>query len=169
MGVVAKVLSFTRAARNGLTLQDVKLDPGGGAVITAEHSAPPGDDSAPLPGDYAAISAAAGTGRQTVVGYYDGKNAPKAEPGDKRTYARDSSGEVVVEIWLKNSGECLITNSLGTFELEPDGTFVINGLRITPNGNATTAAGVSLDGHSHTQGPDSDGNSQTATNPPTGL
>lgn len=166
MGRVVKILSFMRARRNGMAVSDVKCDPGGGANVTAEHTAPAGDDSHPLPGDYAVVSDASGTGRQSTVGYFDPLNAPKAGPGEKRIYARNASGSAVVELWLKNSGEVIISNGSGTFTLEPGGTFNINGLKITPDGNATTASGVSLSGHTHNQGADSDGNSQATTNPP---
>lgn len=166
MGRVVQLLSFTRAERNGMTVSDVKSDPGGGANVTAEHTAAPGDDSHPLAGDYAVVGNAAGTGRQSVVGYYDPVNAPKSGPGEKRIYARDSSGAMIVEVWLKNTGEVLITNGAGTFTLESGGGFNINGARITTGGDVITAAGVSLDGHTHNQGADSDGNGQQATNPP---
>lgn len=167
MGDVVKVLSFTRATRHNTPVSDVKCDPGGGANITAEHAAPAGDDSHPLPGDYAALSNAAGTGRKSAVGYFDPLNAPKALPGDKRTYARRADGTVAVEVWLKNDDSCVITNGAGSFELGADGTFTINGLRITPDGNLITASGVNVDGHGHLQDADSDGDSQAQTSPPT--
>lgn len=166
MAKIAQLLSFARATRNGIPVSDVKCDPGGGANVTAEHASAPGDDSHPLPGDYVAIGAASGTGRETAVGYYDPKNAGVAQAGEKRIYARTPDGAVSVEVWLKKSGECLITNGAGTFILEPGGTFDLNGFRITPDGNGTTANGVSLDGHTHDQPADSDGDTQSTTNPP---
>lgn len=166
MAKLAKLLSFVRAVRNGIPVSDVKCDPGGGANVTAEHACTPGDDSHPLPGDYVAIGAASGTGRETAVGYYDPLNAGKAQAGEKRIYARSEDGAVSVEVWLKNTGECFISNGSGTFILEPGGTFDINGFRITPDGNGTTAKGVSLDGHTHDQAADSAGNSQSTTNKP---
>lgn len=167
MGRAVNVLSVTRANRNGMPITDIKCDPGGGANVTAEHAQPAGDDSHPLPNDYAAISGASGTGRQTAVGYFDPLNAPKAQPGEKRIYARDTAGALVVEVWLQNDGSCVVTNGAGTLLLQPDGEFNINGARITTSGDVITAAGVSLDNHTHTQGADSGGNSQVATNPPT--
>ena len=83
MAKIAKLLSFVRAVRNGIPVSDVKCDPGGGANVTAEHAGPPGDDSHPLPDDYVAIGAASGTGRETAVGYFDPKNAGKAQAGRK--------------------------------------------------------------------------------------
>jgi hypothetical protein len=166
VGRVVKILSFVRAIRNGVPVSDVKCDPGGGAIVTAEHTAPPGDDSQPLAGDYAAVSDAAGTGRQSAVGYYDPVNEPKAGPGEKRIYARDSAGTMIVELWLKSSGELSITNGVGTFTMEPGGTVNVNGARITLDGDFITKSGVSLDGHTHGHGADSDGNSQATTSPP---
>jgi hypothetical protein len=52
MGLIAKLLSFVRVERNGAKINDVKVDPGGGPNITAEHFAPIGDDAHPLPGDF---------------------------------------------------------------------------------------------------------------------
>ena len=69
MGRIAKLLSFVRVVRNGANLSDVKVDPGGGANITAEHFATPGDDSHPMPNDYVALSADSGTGRESAIGY----------------------------------------------------------------------------------------------------
>ena len=167
MGRAVAVLSATRANRNGMTVTDIKCDPGGGANVTAEHAQPAGDDSHPLPTDYAAVSSAAGTGRQTAVGYFDTANTPKTQPGEKRIYARDTAGALVVEVWLQNDGSCVVTNGAGTLLLQPDGEFNINGARITTDGDVITAAGVSLDNHTHAQGADSDGNGQVETNPPT--
>lgn len=167
MGGIVEVLSATRATRHGVPVTDIKSDPGGGAIVTAEQSTPAGYDSLPLPGDYAALSAAAGTGRQTTVGYLDTRNTPKAGAGETRTYARRADGTIAVEVWLKNDDTCLITNGAGSFQLEADGTFIINGLRITPDGNLITASGVNVDTHGHPQGADSDGDSQKETDAPT--
>ena len=45
MGLIAKLLSFTRVTRNNAKISDVKVNPGGGPNITVEHYATPGDDS----------------------------------------------------------------------------------------------------------------------------
>lgn len=121
MGRIAKLLSFIRTVKNGAKVSDVKVDPGGGANITAEHFAPPGDDSHPLPGDYVALNNDSGSGRESAIGYVDPLNEPKALPGDKRIYARDEDGVLIVEIWLKNTGEATIFNANGSVTLRPDG------------------------------------------------
>lgn len=167
MGRIAKLLSFVRAVRNGAKLSDVKFDPGGGPNVTGVHYADSGDDAQPLPGDYVALVRDVGTGRESVLGYLDPKNQQKAGPGDKRIYARNSGGTQVVEVWLKSDGSAIIQNSTGVFTLQPDGEFNINGARITTSGDLITASGVSLDNHYHTQGADSDGDSEQPTEPPT--
>lgn len=143
MGRLAKILSFVRAERRGAKVSDVKADPGGGPNITAEHFAPTGEDAHPLPGDYVATSRAAGTGRETAVGYLDPKNESKAQAGEKRIYARDpDTGDVVVEIWLKNDGEALAINANGSVKLRPDGGSVVT----TPESTFDCAADGSITG-----------------------
>ena len=122
MGLIALLRSFTRVTRKAANVSDVKLDPGGGPNLTGQHFAPPGDDSHPLPDDYVYAGATPQRGRVAVLGYVDPANTPKAQPGEKRIYARDSSGAVVVEVWLKNDGEATIFNDEGLMTLSPDGT-----------------------------------------------
>ena len=114
MGILAKLLSFVRVERNGAKLSDVKVDPGGGPNVTAEHFAPIGEDAHPLPGDYVVTSDVRGTGREAVIGYVDPKNESKAQPGDKLVYSRepseDGAGRIITEQWLKNDGT-IITNA----------------------------------------------------------
>lgn len=129
MGLIGRVLSFVRAVRNGAQLSDVKTDPGGGPNVTAEHFAPPGDDSHPLGTDYVYISPTPQKGRYAAVGYVDPLNEPKALAGEKRIYARDSAtGVLVVEVWLKNTGEATISNDDGDVTLSPDGTIAAQNL-----------------------------------------
>ncbi len=142
MGRLAKLLSFVRVERNGAKLSDVKVDPGGGPNITAEHFAPIGEDAHPLPGDYVVTSDVRGTGREAVTGYVDPKNESKAQAGEKRIYARDESGAVVVEIWLKNTGEATLINENGAVTLRPDGGTVTT----TPESTFDAAADGSIKG-----------------------
>jgi hypothetical protein len=121
MGRIAKLLSFVREVRNGAKVSDSKVDPGGGANITAQHFAAAGDDSHPMPGDYVALNTDSGSGRESAVGYLDPLNAPKALTGDRRIYARSASGALVVEVWLKNTGEATILNANGSVTLRQDG------------------------------------------------
>jgi len=125
MGRIAKLLSFVRTTRNGANVSDVKVNPGGGGNITAEHFSSPGDDGHPLVTDYVALNTDAGTGREYASGYIDPLNAPVALPGDKRIYGRDSAGAAVVQVWLKNTGEAVLSNDNGSYTLAPSGTVTI--------------------------------------------
>lgn len=53
-------------------------------------------------------------------------------------------------VWLKNDNTISMQNGAGSFELLADGSFLINGLKITVDGNVITAAGVNLNTHRHT-------------------
>ncbi|AVD86184.1 Gp138 family membrane-puncturing spike protein [Pseudomonas sp. SWI44] len=52
-------------------------------------------------------------------------------------------------VWLKGDNTISMQNGAGSFELRADGSFLINGLQITPDGNVITAAGVNLNTHRH--------------------
>ena len=164
---LGKLLSFFRGTRNGSKLSEVKLDPGGGPNVTAEHFSAPGEDAFPLPGDYVVSVSIQRSGGSAVVGYLDPKNDQKAASGEKRIYARDNSGASIVELWLKNTGEATLVNASGYITLKQSGEVEINGAKITTDGDVITALGVSLDNHTHTQGNDSAGNSEVPTDPPT--
>lgn len=150
--VIAKLLSFVRVVRNEANVSDVKIDPGGGANITSEHFAPPGDDSFPLPGDYVLGVDVPRSGSKCAAGYIDPVNTPKANEGDKRIYGRKADGTLVNEVWLKNDGSILVSNDNGSillradgsiksdngsgfFELKTSGDIDLNGVNIDPSGN----------------------------------
>ncbi len=137
MGLVAKLLSFARVTRNDANVSDVKADPGGGPNVTAEHFAAPGDDAHPLPGDYPYLAPTQQRGRFAAVGYVDPKNEQKAQPGERRLYARDAeTGEAVFEIWIKADGSGTLSNANGSVTLDPDGGSSI----VSPSGAFTVAA-----------------------------
>ena len=143
MGRIGVLLSFSRVERNSAKISDVKIDPGGGPNITAEHFAPAGDDSYPLTTDYVVTNEIPRTGGETVVGYVDPINTPKANEGDKRIYARDpNNGTPVNEVWLKNDGSVLISNDNGSVLLRVDGGSIIT----TPNSTFDAAANGSIKG-----------------------
>ncbi len=160
MGLIALLKSFTRVVRNGAQASDVKIDPSGGANLTVEHFAPPGDDSNPLPNDFVVAVSIPRTGGWAAVGYIDPLNVPKAAPGEKRIYARDpSDGSDIVDLWLKNDGTGILSNAngsvtlspdggikgdngSGSFELQSGGNFVVNGVIIDANGNITTTGTI---------------------------
>lgn len=143
MGRLARLLSFVRLSRNGANISDVKVDPGGGPNVTAEHMADAGDDSHPLVTDYVALNSDSGSGREMVIGYLDPINTPKALVGDKRIYARiPNTGLAVVEVWLKNDGEAFISNANGSVTLRPDGGTIVT----TPQSTFDVAADGSING-----------------------
>lgn len=123
-GLIARVLSFVRVTRNDANITDVKADPGGGPVRTAEHFAPPGDDSHPLPTDFVYLGGAPQLGRSAALGYVDPLNVPVALAGEKRLYARDDAGAVVAVVWLRNTGEVEISNVNGGVTLGADGSIL---------------------------------------------
>ena len=125
MGELAKLLSFVRRVRRDANVSDAKVDTGGGPNITAEHFSTPGDDSHPLPGDFVLLVRVQQTGRSAAAGYLDPLNEQTAGPGERRLYARDSAGAIVSTIWLKNTGEVLINNGLGSVKLRPDGGTIV--------------------------------------------
>lgn len=191
MGLTGKLLSFTRAVRNGLTISDAKMDPGGGPNLTPEHLNPPGDDSHPLPGDYGYLAPLPAAGRYAVLGYVDPVNPPGTDPGEKRIYARDAdTGAVVVSVWLRNDGSVALANmagsvtlgadgsiigqnGAGSFELQAAGDFIVNGVTIAADGSVTIPTSLTLNSkeiaeHTHSQNDDSGGNTEQDTGPNNG-
>ena len=150
MGIVSQVL-----ATDG---EDVKVGLGNDNNVTAKHFNAPGDDSHPLPEDYCALSPSTGTGRQAAVGYIDYSNKSKAAPGEKRTYARNASGEVVCEMWMKNDGSINVSTQASGADV------IINGVRIPADGSDIILAnGRSVMKHQHPQANDSGGSSEQNT------
>ncbi len=160
MGRIGKILSFVRTLRNGSKVSDAKVDLGGGENILGEHFSDAGDDSFPLDTDYVLATQIPRAGGHAVVGYLDPINEPKAEPGDKRIFARDpATGLTVVEVWLKSNGTAIVLNGAGSFTLDPAGAIkgingngnfelesggncVINGVVIDTDGNITSPAKI---------------------------
>lgn len=112
MGLITEILGVTRTDEDGAPVEDIQIDGGGGANVTARHVAPPGDDSPPLAGDKAFVVEGPQTGSEVAVGYLDG-TAKHAAPGEKRIYARDSGGKVVAHVWLKGNGDVVIESLEG--------------------------------------------------------
>ena len=142
MGRIAAILSFSRVEQSGVKTSNVKIDTGGGYDITAQHYSASGDDSFPLETDFVAISSIPRRGGAIATGYLDPLNTPKAQKGDKRIYARDSSGVTVAEVWLKNDGSVLVENDNGSTLLRPDG----GNITTTPNSTFDCKADGSIKG-----------------------
>src|SRR5678816_1359817 len=102
--MIAEVLSVEQTEDGSV---DIKCDPGGGAVITIPHFAPPGVDSRPLPGDFVSLEESAGSGSGQASGYSDILPSQAAD-GENRIYARNSAGVATAEIWLKGDGSISI-------------------------------------------------------------
>lgn len=172
---IGKVLSFLRNLRNGDNFTDTKNDVGGGDIVRAKHFADPGDDSAPLPGDFCINVPTKKTGNQAAAGYVDPKNAGISQPGEARKYARDSAGSEVSQIYQQNdgaitienaaaslvispSGQIDLLNGAGFIQLLPSGTVNINGTTIDAAGNIVGAGTISdaggrdLTAHKHPAG-----------------
>lgn len=125
MGVIGKMLSFVRKPRNGANQSDVKLDTGGGDVLTATHAQGSGDDAFPLPGDYTISVQVDRSGGLVTVGFVEPDAAQLARPGERRMYARGSDRLEKVQIWLMADGTLLCSNDNGSYEMRPDGSHKI--------------------------------------------
>jgi hypothetical protein len=166
MSRVAIVLSFDRDTRDGVPIERVKVDladedaPADGVdPTTHEHHLAPGDDSPPLSGDYALLTEIeGGAGEEAISGYSDAKNAGTALPGEKRLYARNLDGDIVVHIHLKRDGSMEIANANGSVTLGADGNVAISGSLsvggdVAADGEVTAqaagASSVGLSTHTH--------------------
>jgi hypothetical protein len=99
---IATVVTVERDNDGPPTL-DVRVDSAGDSNTT-DHFDSAGVDAPPLPGDSVLLVQQDGEGEEAVSGYHDPKNAGVAEPGERRTYARDAEGTLVCEVWLKKDG-----------------------------------------------------------------
>jgi len=132
MGLIAKILSFTRAMRKeGSNVSIVKVDPGGGANLSPIHGSVPGIDAHPLPSDYALLVTTQRSGVHATAAYFDPLTQQQALAGEIRSHGRDNNALMVNQVWLKNDGEVLIENSNGNVTLAPDGTTTINNASAT--------------------------------------
>lgn len=162
MGRIAKFIELIRST----ALSYSKGDIGGGDVLRAENFSGAGDDSVPLPGDYAIFVETPESGSYVCVGYIDMKNTKAAAAGEKRIYARSLDGAQIVQLHLKNTGEASLLNDSGYLTLESGGDVLINGVRITSTGQIITPEGITLNTHIHNQPSDSNGDSEQPTGGP---
>jgi hypothetical protein len=75
------------------------------------------------------------------------RSQPNALPDFKNNGVRLRNQAGTQFVWLKNDNTISMENGSGKFDLLADGSFVINGLTITPDGDVVTAAGISLNTH----------------------
>lgn len=121
MGIIGKLLSFTRTTRDNAKQADIKIATSGD-TLTAQYVQGAGDDAVPLPGDYPLCVRIERAGRVVVVGFVEPDATQAAQAGERRMYARDGDRAEVVQIWLKNDGTLLASNDNGSYELRPDGS-----------------------------------------------
>ena len=132
---------FDRLTRDdGAELVEVKVDAGGGELLTLEHVADCGEDSPPLPDDFAAIAESTGAGAVRSAGYADHKNKGKALAGEKRIYARSPDGAVAAEGWLHGNGDIEFTS------IKSGGKIILNGVEIDQQGNVTVPGKIDSTG-----------------------
>lgn len=142
MGRIGQVLSFLKITRGDAKTYDAKVNLAPNINVTVDHFTSAGDDSIPMSSDYCALIARRDEGRFSSVGYIDPKNQQKSNIGDKRIYARDSNGDEIIELWLKNDGSAILSNGIGSIQLLANGTVNINGVTIDTSGNISTPASI---------------------------
>jgi hypothetical protein len=108
---------------------DVEVDMGGGVIVTAEHSGSAACEDPPIKGDEAYLLRGEGSGSWTIVGF-GRTDTPSAGPGEFRVTARDPDSKAVV----------------AEFYMRRDGTIVINGVSIDPDGNISTPGNMKAEG-----------------------
>ena len=134
---------------------------GGGIRTTGDRFDSSGVDAPPLPEDFDYQARQQGTGRYVSLGSVDPNNEPVAAAGERRTYARDSSGTIVAVIHQRANGSVRTTNASGWSELATDGGVThSSGSRMLPDGDVVTSDGISLRNHRHI------GNLGNPTSPP---
>lgn len=77
------------------------------------------------------------------------RSIPNALPNFQNNGVRLRNRAGTQFAWLKNDNTIELANGAGSMLLNDDGSFLINGLTITPDGNVITAAGVNLNTHLH--------------------
>ena len=77
------------------------------------------------------------------------RSIPNALPNFQNNGVRLRNRAGTQFAWLKNDNTIELANGAGSMLLKADGSFLINGLTITPDGNVITAAGVNLNTHLH--------------------
>lgn len=101
----------------------IKADRGASDINEMEHLQPLGDDSKPLPQDDGWSDRTSANGNDVYLGAFDYDNKI-AEPGEKRTYARNDEGDPVNQVYLKKDGTIIIANDSYSKTINPDGSWV---------------------------------------------
>jgi len=100
MGRQGKVVGFERRVEDGAQVSYVKVDTGAD-VEEVQHLEPPGEDSPPIVGDFAAVEELGDSGTKHAVGYHDPKSDATSVEGDKRFVSRTTvGGQKIAELWM---------------------------------------------------------------------
>ena len=139
----APVLAHFRTLREGVHAASVKVDPGGGPLVTLDVVGPAGDDSPPLVLDYALGVPARGEGRAVAVGFADPTHVGLAGKGERRLFARDLLGNPVCTVWLRDDGTIELFNNVANVKISSVGTIEAknaNGSLVLSSAGALSAA-----------------------------
>lgn len=128
-GQIAEVGEYRADGDDG---PEVELELATDDPATADHYSAPGDDSAPLPGDFAATMPIEGEAETVAsIGYSDDVSRV-AGAGEKRIYSRDAGGGVVAEVYLQSDGTVAITQPTGaSVTLAADGSITLSGTSVS--------------------------------------
>lgn len=172
------VVSTSRSTAEDRTTQvtEVRIDTGGGNIVTGDHFEGASGDSLPVVGDFAVFIDGDGTGTVEIIGYHKGSLVGQAAQGEWREIVRKPDGTPVLEVWGKGDGRLEINGIIngGAFVLDPaDGSFTINGVKFDRDGNVTapgeitakagTPGSVTLTQHVHPTGTGPSGPPQPGT------
>lgn len=164
MGRIGKVIKsfINKLSGSSTNAQFSSVEEFSGDQRTSQNFGPCNEDFAP-PENCITYDEKLGRGRGYLlsIAYNNQLIESQAIHGERRIFSTNKAGDTVMsEVFLKQDGSVIIKNSLGSFEMKVSGEFEINGATITTSGDFVTAAGISVDGHSHTQDVDSDDNTQ---------
>jgi len=137
-GIVGRVLQILKITKRGATVPEIKAEVRKGQIKRMERFNPPGDDSNPLPDDLVFSVSRPETGIWAALGYIDQDNAPVALAGEKRFYARDTSGNIKSTIWMQNDGKVTIWNDNAMVTIAADGKVTIDSSVNTEINSAAT-------------------------------
>lgn len=135
-GQVATTGEYRAAEEDGpeVTVElGAQIEGGESDPADADHFSSAGDDSPPLPGDWALLvdlESEPAEEQFAVAGYSD-DTEKKAAPGERRLYARNPAGEVVSEVFLTGDGTMTLTNTAATVTVAPDGAITLSGTSVS--------------------------------------
>lgn len=146
MGRVGNILEINDVVDGDDKLVELKIDIGGGEIITVPLYSTAGIDSKPCIDDYVVCAETVGDSGQSAVGFLDRQNVSKSKDGEIRLAARAFSGQEVSEIHTKDDGSISLNNYVASIDLDPEGTIEARtgpaSIRMDVAGNITIASGL---------------------------